>query len=676
MARSRPAPGYKNLLRFYKLAVPYWKLIAVSVLASAVYSAVGFGIVLLIGPTVAAFERHGQTLEQAPTGSAAGQEGGTGAGAALLGGGKKGLKIPTPDFLDKAKDRLRNSFLSLWPVKTAKAWLYTDASLKKVAFVLAFILGPLILASGFLQDYAQSRAIWSIVANLRMAVFDRISGLSLRYFSSQRTGELISRLTNDISRTDSALGVLFGTLVLQPLMLAFLVAGAFTMSPQLMLIAAVAAPVVVFLTGRFGISVRRRATKTLAKLADVTDSVTQMLNGIRVVKSFHMEQAERDEFRARNEAQLAKAFKLVRTQAWAGVLPDFLLGVLSMSLVLLVADRLLTHGQLDLKNMLQFVACMVLAGGRVRRLVRGYIQLQQSMASVNRVFELIDARPEIEDLPDAVKLGGVRKGVQFDDVWFAYDQAPVLKGIDLFVPCGKTYAIVGETGAGKSTMLDLIPRFYDPIRGAVKIDGVDVRKLTRASLMSQIAIVGQRPFLFNRPIGENIRYGKPDATDEEVIAAAKAANIHNFILALPKGYDTIAGEAGDRFSGGQRQCLTIARAILRNAPILILDEATSSLDAESEMLVQTALENLMVNRTTFVIAHRLSTVRYADQIIVLKDGRIIEHGPHEELLARRGEYQRLYRLQFADRAAAGGGADAQGSAGAGAGNNGATLGSV
>jgi ATP-binding cassette subfamily B protein len=222
----------------------------------------------------------------------------------------------------------------------------------------------------------------------------------------------------------------------------------------------------------------------------------------------------------------------------------------------------------------------------------------------------------------------------------------VLRGIDLEVPAGKIYAVVGETGAGKSTLLDLVPRFYDVDRGVVSIDGVDVRQIKRSNLMNLIAIVGQHPFLFNRTMEENIRYGKPDATFEEVQTAARAANIHKFLASLPDGYETDAGETGDRLSGGQRQCVTIARAILRNAPILILDEATSSLDAESEALVQEALNNLMKQRTTFVIAHRLSTIRHADQIVVLKNGQIAEQGTHEELIELGGEYERLYRFQF------------------------------
>ena len=649
MPDVRPRGSIRNLFRFYGLVLPYWKMIALSVAASFIYSALGFSAVLLVGPINAAFHRSERTVQAAPAEpSQAAQAGESGADAVALQNPRALAKVRMPGFVTKTAESVKGWFLGLGPVQAAKQWLWTEASLKRVAFVLAFIIGPMFLLVGFLQDYAQAWVVWSVTANLRQTVFDRISRLSLRYFSSQRTGELISRLTIDINRSEAALSVIFGTFILQPLMLVFFMGGALANSPQLTLIAVLVSPAVFYLMGRYGIRVRQYATKNLARLADVTDSVTQMLNGIRVVKSFHMEEAEREEFGVRNRAQLKKAFKLVRTQAWAGVLPEFLLGIVAMSIILLAADRLLAQGKLSFESMSAVMIFMALAGGRVRRIVRGYVQLQQSTASVNRVFELVDTQPDIEDAPDAVEIDGVRQGIRFNSVWFAYDQTPVLKGIELDVPAGRTYAIVGETGAGKSTMLDLIPRFYDAVEGTVLIDGVDVRRIKRESLMRQIAIVGQRPFLFNRAIAENIRCGKPDATDEEVYAAAKAANIHNFIMSLPKGYQTLAGEAGDRFSGGQRQCITIARAILKNAPILILDEATSSLDAESEMLVQQALQNLMKDRTTLVIAHRLSTVRHADCIVVLKDGRVVEQGSHSELLQLRGEYQRLYRLQFAD----------------------------
>jgi subfamily B ATP-binding cassette protein MsbA len=604
-------------------------MILLSLAAMVLYSAVSFNAVLLVKPIVGALKAPAGV--QQPLAPQAGQEGEP--------------ARPLAEAQDKAEGWLAN----LAPVRVARDWLWPQgqASLKRVTALLAFLIGPLFLLSGFLQDYARGRVVWSVLADLRMAVFNRLSGLSLGFFSTQRTGDLLSRLTNDISQTQTALKIIFGKIILQPLMLAFFIAGALWQSWQLTVVAGAVFPLVLFVMGRYGARLRRYARRTLERLADLTDAITQMLNGIRVVKSFNMEEAEREAFRARTQAQLRRAFKLVRSRAWASVLPEFLVGVVATCAVLLATDYLHQRQGLALEETLPCIAFLALIGGRVRRLVKAYNDLQHSTAGVDRIFELIDMQPEIIDGPEAVVIEQVKEGVRFEDVWFAYDQTPVLQGITLFVPQGRTYAIVGETGAGKSTMLDLIPRFYDSTRGTVAIDGLDVRQVTHQSLMRQIAIVGQHPFLFNRSIAENIRYGKPEATDEEVHHAARAANIHDFILSLPEGYATMAGEAGGRLSGGQRQCITIARAILKNAPILILDEATSSLDAESEMLVQTALDNLMADRTTLVIAHRLSTVRHAHRIVVLRDGRIVEQGTHEELLQARGEYYRLYQLQFA-----------------------------
>ena len=638
MARPDHKRNYGNLLRFYGVALPYWKTILVSLAAMFLYAAVSINGALMIKPFVGAFLTGEAADKAAPPGQAAG---------APPADQKQEARRST-DVLERGKAAVRAWFLGLKPVKRAVDWLWTGNTLRKITFMVAFFIGPLFLVAGFLQDYARGRVVWSVLADLRMTVFDRLSALSLSYFSGQRTGELISRLTNDIAQTKAALRIIFGKLILEPLMVVVFFLVALWASPHLTLIVLIGLPLLILIMGRYGRRIRRYATKMLEKLADVTDSVTQMLNGIRVVKSFNMEDAEREEFRARNRAQLQKAFKLVRNQAWASVLPLFFLIVVVSSMVLLAADYLLSRGLLGLQDMLLFLFCVGVLQGQARRLVKAYNDLQESIAGVNRIFELIDTQPEIEDRPDAIELDEVKTGISFREVSFAYDEVPVLTGIDLQVPCGKVYALVGETGAGKSTMLDLIPRFYDPTEGSVAIDGVDVRNIKRESLMRLIAIVGQHPFLFNRPLAENIRYGKPDATDEEVYAAGGAANIHDFILSLPEGYETLAGEAGHRLSGGQRQCITIARAILKNAPILILDEATSSLDAESERLVQKALNNLMANRTTFVIAHRLSTVRHAHRIIVLRDGRIVEQGTHKELLKEGGEYGRLYRLQFAD----------------------------
>jgi subfamily B ATP-binding cassette protein MsbA len=633
MAKPERKGRYGNLLRFYRYAIPHWQAIVLCFMAMMVYSSVNLSGVALVRPVVNSLGREQDAAAADAAAPVVADDTASEEGESVEDRlkAKAGGWLPKPQFVQDAVD-----------------WMYGTPSLTRVAFVLVAVIGPLFLLSGFLQEYLQGRVVAAVLAEVRLEVFNRLSGLSLGYFGGKRTGELVSRLTNDIANTGIALKIIFGTLFLQPIMAVFFLAGAFWASWQLTLVSLVAAPVFISLMRVFGRRIHRHATKSLERMADVTDSITQLLSGIRVVKAFNMESAERQEFRARNRAQLQRTFKLVRSRALAGVLPEFFVVTVPTALTLLVADHLIGGGRLSPDDMFLCCACLALVGGRFRRIVKAYNDLQASMAGVDRTFEVLDTRAAIEDSSDSLELTGVREGIRFEDVWFAYDGAPVLKGISLFVPSGQQYAIVGETGAGKSTMLDLIPRFYDTTRGAVLIDGVDVRNIKRNSLMQQIAIVGQHPFLFNRPIAENIRYGKPDATDQEVVAAAEAANIHEFISSLPDGYQTNAGETGSRFSGGQRQCLTIARAILKDAPILILDEATSSLDAESEMLVQEALKNLMRGRTTLVIAHRLSTVRHADRIIVLKNGCIAEEGAHAELLAAGGEYHRLYRLQFAD----------------------------
>lgn len=626
MPRARRESRLRNVRRFYSsFALPYWKLMVVAMVAILINGLMMVSGVALIGPAIGAIEarqagKHAQDAAALPA---------------------------VPKVTSETQKKISAWVANLAVVQTLKRWFLAEVSLPQIAFILAVVVGPLMLISGFVGDYVQGVLVWRVMADLRMGLFRKISGLSLGYFAHQRTGELVSRLTNDLNQTQMALRIIFGKIFQDPFKILLLLGLALWESWQLTLIGMVVVPLLVYSMSRFGRHIHRAGRKTLARLADTTDSITQMLTGIRVVKSFNMEEAENEEFGKRNRAQLARAIKLVRNRAVGDNMPDAIM-LIPIVLTALIGDRLLGAGKLDLPSMATCFGALALMGPPVRRTVNSYNDLQQSMAGVNRMFELLDTQAGIQDSADAVELAGVKEGVAFHNVQFAYDAAPVLRGINLTVPQGKVYAVVGETGAGKSTMLDLIPRFYDVTDGSITIDGTDVRRLTRTSLMKQIAIVGQHPFLFNRTIAENIRYGKPSATDEEMTAAARAANIHDFIMSLPEGYDTLAGETGGRFSGGQRQCLTIARAILKNAPILILDEATSSLDAESEMLVQRALNNLMEGRTTFVIAHRLSTVRHADRIVVLKDGRLVEEGSHKELLELGGEYSRLYRLQFAE----------------------------
>jgi len=405
-------------------------------------------------------------------------------------------------------------------------------------------------------------------------------------------------------------------------------------------------PLIVIPAGILGQKVRKHGRGSLERLADLTDAMSQMFQGIRIVKAFKMEDAESAEFHAINRRYLKRVMRMIAARGASTAITE---GVhtLGFVVILMLGSVAIQSGRVDLPALCGVVVSLACMVRPVRRLTKSYNILQESMAGGERIFEILDYEPAMRDADDAVDLPGIRQGIEFQNVSFAYDTELVLRNISFSVPQGHVLAVVGESGAGKSTLLDLIPRFYDPVEGAVLIDGIDLRKIRRDSLLDHVAIVSQQPFLFNRSIRDNIRYGRPSAADKDVAEAARIANIHDFIVSLPEGYDTLAGEYGARLSGGQRQRITIARAILKDPAVLLLDEATSSLDLESERLVQEALANLMKGRTTFVIAHRLSTVCHADKIIVLHDGEIVGEGTHESLLKTCAEYQRLYHLQFA-----------------------------
>lgn len=628
----------QTLLRFYRFSLPHWKLMLLALVTMSFYSLIFGGLALLVKPFIEGLSQGFQgTAVQASAEDRA------------LAEKERVPESEAPSYspLHRAKEAVRN-WLSRLPLVTMVQRYVAPGpgQLKHVAYLVLFVIAPLGTITAFLVDYCTGRILWSVMADLRVAVFQTLSHAPLAFFTARRTGDLISRVTNDIASTMQTLRLVFEDTLLQPMKLIVLMGLALWTSWQLSLAFLVGLPVLLTVLRRYGGRIQKHGRKSLEGLGDITDAINQMFTGIRVVKAFAMEEEENSEFREKNRLQLRPAFKLVRSRALAGALPQ-LVAALCMGVVLLVGNRFLAAQLISVKDLGVVLAAVLLMSAPLKGLVKCYNTVRANMGAIDRVFELVDQEVQVEDAPNAVEIDGVSEGIRFNHVWFAYnDNQHVLRDMDLCVPRGTICAVVGETGAGKSTMLDLIPRFYDVAEGSVQIDGVDVRDIKRQSLMRQIAIVGQHPFLFNRSIAENIRYGRRKATDEQVIEAAKAAHIHEFTSSLPDGYDTAVGEQGGRLSGGQRQCVTIARALLKDAPILILDEATSSLDSESERLVQQALSNLIKGRSTFIIAHRLSTVRFADMIVVLKGGTIVEQGTHEELLARGGEYEKLYHLQF------------------------------
>ncbi len=527
-----------------------------------------------------------------------------------------------------------------------------EESLKKVTSsftaigILVAIMAPFIFAFSYLQTYLKSHVMWSVLMDIRNHLCEHLLPQSLSYFENRKSGELISRLTNDITATQFGLSILFDSVLLQPMRLLCGLGLAFCFTWKLSLFTFVLFPIVIIPVLVFGRKIKKYGSKSLMHLGELTDAMREMFSGIRIVKAFKMEGEEIVEFKNLNSRFFKRMMQTVKAKALNTSTTEFIYS-LGLAAIIIVGGYVITANKISPGSLGGFVtvtAFLILPA--VKKLAKSYAKLQESLAGACRVFELLDQHPSVTDTPDAIELKKIEKTVSFKNVNFAYDSIPVLKDINLTVEKGQIIAIVGESGAGKSTMLDLVPRFYDPLSGAVEIDGTDIRLIKRDSLLEHIAIVSQQTFLFNRSFKDNILCGRRDASLEEIEDAAKAANIHDFITSLPDGYDALVGEQGVKLSGGQRQRVTIARAILKNAPILILDEATSSLDSETEMLVQEALDHLMEGKTTFVIAHRLSTIRHADRILVLKDGYLVETGTHDELIEKEGEYKKLYRVQF------------------------------
>jgi subfamily B ATP-binding cassette protein MsbA len=406
-------------------------------------------------------------------------------------------------------------------------------------------------------------------------------------------------------------------------------------------------PLIIWPIGRLGRRIRRSVENSQTRLGELTQILQETVGGNRIVKAFGMEDFEIGNFQAASRRLLRETMRWVRAQVATSPLMDLLQPVVVSLLLLYARDRirlnLMTTGMF-----IAFVYALFKSYEPIKRIGAVYQQFQQAQGATTQVLAYLDLAQEDQDVPAAVELPAFAREVQYDGVSFSYDAAPVLRNIQFTARKGEVVAFVGTSGAGKTTLVNLLPRFYDVTSGAVRIDGLDVRGAKLRSLRGQIAMVTQENILFHDTVWNNICYGLTSVSREKVVAAAQAALAHDFIMELPKGYDTLIGERGTRLSGGQRQRIAIARAILKDSPILILDEATSELDAESEMFVQKALVNLMVGRTTFVIAHRLSTIRRADKILVLEDGQIRESGTHAELLARGGTYSRLYELQFAD----------------------------
>lgn len=496
------------------------------------------------------------------------------------------------------------------------------------------------------QEFFMNYVGEDIIRRLRNQLYDRIQDLSLAFFQKERTGTLMSRITNDVS----ILKALVSTAVTGSLRDLSTIIGLtsviFYLNWRMAILAFVVLPVAflpVFILGR---KVRRVSTGCQQAMAELSAFLHETFAGNKIVKAFGMERHEKNRFFDRTQRLFKLEIKGVMIRSLSSPIMEFF-GGFGIAFVIWYGGSEVIDGKTTPGTFMSFLACVLLLYDPVRKLSNLNNTIQQGLAAADRVFDVIETQPDIQDPSTCAPMVSGPHDVNFEQVHFDYGDKPVIKGIDLHVQHGKIIALVGMSGGGKTTLVNLIPRFFDVTGGRIAIDGRDIRDYAVSDLRREIAIVTQDPILFNETVRDNIAYGNLEADHDAIVQAAKAAYAHDFIMRFPNGYDTVIGELGGRLSGGEKQRLCIARALLKDAPILILDEATSSLDTEAEALVQKALENLMKGRTTFVIAHRLSTIAKADHIVVIVDGKIVEQGTHASLLSQKGEYAKLHDMQFA-----------------------------
>ncbi|NCS88424.1 MAG: multidrug ABC transporter [Ignavibacteria bacterium CG2_30_36_16] len=618
----------KTYFRILSYVRPYWKHLALSVVCTIFFAVLNGASVYLTIPLLDTLFQETPKTEKA---------------------------IESPSTMESAKGVLPDWVKEIEHsiTETFNNYVFSGDKLNALMKICILVLIAFLAKNmfGYMQAYFLAYVEQGTMKDLRDAAYRHLHELPMSYFKKERVGNLISRITNDVNVIQSSISAAFLNMIREPLSIIVFLGIAVSISWRLTLLALVILPFSMLIIAWIGLKLRKQSAVIQAKMADITSILQETISGVKIVKAFGMESYENKKFSDETRSFFKMMLRIVRIRNASSPITEFLSVVVGVVIIYYGGVLVLEENTIKASQFLGFLFAIFQMMPPIKELSSVNNRIQESSAAGDRIFEILDTKPAISNIKNPKSLTGFNSEIVFNNVSFHYEDSEelVLKKLNFSVKQGEILALVGPSGGGKSTLVDLLPRFYDPTEGKILIDGIDTKETKLEDLRALMGIVTQETILFNVSVTNNIAYGLKNYSFEKVVDAAKAANAHNFIMELPKEYDTIIGERGLKVSGGQRQRLSIARAILKNPKIMIFDEATSALDNESELLVQEAIERMMVNRTTFVIAHRLSTIRNATRILVLEKGKIIQEGKHEELIKdEKGLYYKFYEMQFRD----------------------------